>query len=158
MDNFVSYENAPFDVLEEGVHDLSLPEFRRLFVYNPLREKQFLGLVEAMKNLRDAGCSTIYIDGSYVTQKAHPGDFDACVDYSGVDLQVLDPVFRNFDNQRQAQKDKYEGEFFPHLGKADSVGTLFLDFFQNEKHSGKRKGIVKLDLNSMELRALGEEK
>ena len=33
----------------------------------------------AMVNLRDAGCKTVYVDGSFVTDKERPGDFDACL-------------------------------------------------------------------------------
>ena len=156
-DKFVSYENAPFLVLEEGIHELSLHDFKGLFVYNPVRNKQFSGLLKAMKNLKTAGCPYIYIDGSYVTQKPNPGDFDACVDYTGVNLQILDPVFRNFDNGRQAQKEKFEGEFFPHKFQADRKGTIFIDFFQKEKFSGNRKGIIKLDLKSMDIESLEGE-
>ena len=42
----------------------------------------------------------------------------------------MDPVFRDFDNERAAQKAKYGGEFFPSSFKADAVGRTFLEFFQ----------------------------
>jgi hypothetical protein len=31
-----------------------------------------------MEHLRAAGCRTIYINGSFVTDKLNPNDFDAC--------------------------------------------------------------------------------
>lgn len=156
--NFVQLKNAPFGVLEEGTHEVSLQDFKAMFTYNSVRAKQYKGLTRAISNLKEAGCSTIYIDGSFVTQKPIPGDYDACIDYTGVDFGILDPVFLNFDNQRQAQKEKYEGEFFPHHAKADQFGTIFIDFFQKEKYSGGPKGIIKLDLANIERAELGGEK
>ncbi|EDX70939.1 hypothetical protein MC7420_8190 [Coleofasciculus chthonoplastes PCC 7420] len=35
------------------------------------------GLELAMTQLKAAGCRTIYIDGSFITSKPNPGDFDA---------------------------------------------------------------------------------
>lgn len=157
-DKFVSYKEAPFAVLKAGIHELSLAEFKTLFVYNAVRIKQFAGLLKALDNLKTAGCSTIYIDGSYVTQKGNPGDYDACVDYTGVDLNLLDPVFQDFSNKRQAQKSKYEGEFFPHSCKADRCGTSYIDFFQKEKFSGQQKGIIKINLGNWDLNSLGGDK
>lgn len=155
---FVSYERAPFPVLEEGIHEFSLQDFKAIFVYNPVRQKQYHGLLKAIENLKAAGCSTIYVDGSYVTQKANPGDYDVCVDYTGVNLSLLDPVFLKFENLRKEQKDKYDGEFFPHSSRADHNGTSYLKFFQNEKYSGRRKGIIKIDLRNLNTDALRGEK
>jgi hypothetical protein len=146
--NFVNHQNAPFPVLEEGIYELSLEEFRTHFVYNPIREKQFNGLLNAMKNLKAAGCTVIYVDGSYVTKKPNPGDYDVCVDYTGVNFSLLDPVFLEFDDSRKSQKNKFEGEFFPHSCRADSSGIRFIDFFQNEKYSGRKKGIIKINLTN----------
>ena len=155
VSKFIQLKNAPFAVLEEGIHEFSLQDFKEMFVYNDVRVKQYIGLIAAIINLKEAGCPAIYLDGSYVTQKPVPGDYDACVDYTGVDFGILDPVFTTFDNQRQAQKEKYEGEFFPHHIEADRIGTIFIDFFQKEKHSGGRKGIIKLDLTNIDLVELG---
>ena len=45
-----------------------------------------------MRDLRAAGCKRAYIDGSFITTKEHPGDFDACWDLDGVDFDVIDEV------------------------------------------------------------------
>ena len=36
------------------------------------------GLKAALENLRNAGCRTTYINGSFVTRKAIPNDYDVC--------------------------------------------------------------------------------
>ena len=75
------------------------------------------GLREAMQSLKNAGCRTVYIDGSFVTDKEIPGDFDACWEEAWVDPLKLDPVLLTFADGRAAQKAKYLGSCFRHLHK-----------------------------------------
>lgn len=98
---------------------------------------------------RAAGCRRSYIDGSFVTAKEAPGDFDGCWEVAGVDPDLLDPVLLNFANRRAAQKAKYGGELFPAEGSADPFGTRFLDFFQRDKDTADPKGIVGIDLGGL---------
>ena len=87
-----------------------------------------------MKHLRAAGCRTIYINGSFVTDKLNPNDFDACWDVEGVDLDYLRtnaPTLLNLHDKRAAQKAKYRGELFPSELIADDTGLTFLEFFQH---------------------------
>lgn len=89
------------------------------------------------------------MDGSFVTAKHDPGDFDVCWDATGVQAAALDPVLLTFDNRRAAQKAKYGGEFFPAQFPADITGATCLDFFQTDKSTGGRKGIIAVDLQGM---------
>ena len=57
-----------------------------------------------MESLRLAGCRTVYIDGSFVTNKEIPNDFDACWEEAGVAPELLDPVLLRFDAGRAEQK------------------------------------------------------
>ena len=100
-------------------------------------------------NLKNAGCQTTYVNGSFVTSKEVPGDFDACWEEAGVDPTVLDPVLLTFENGRAAQKAKYQGELFPVSAIASPEGFSFLEFFQTDKETGRRKGIVALDLGEL---------
>jgi hypothetical protein len=109
---------------------------------------QFQGFVSALENLRGAGCTRAYLDGSYVTEKPQPDDFDACWDPTGVNPAFLDPVLLTFDNHRAAQKAKYQGEFFPSTIPADAVGTIFIEFFQVDRFTGAPKGIIAIDLTA----------
>ena len=93
----------------------------------------------------------MYIDGSFATEKREPGDYDACWDIEGVDLESLDSVFLDFSNARRAQKRKYLGEFFPAQMPEGATGKLFLDFFQIDKETGKAKGVVGLKLREGKL-------
>ncbi len=149
----IEYTGAPWKILPPGVHNLSLEDFEALFVNNPTRRTQYCGLLKALFKLQQAGCKTVYIDGSYVTDKPDPGDYDACWDPIGVDIKKLDPVFLDFTNKRKNQKDAFEGEFFPSTIKADNKGRNFVDFFQIEKFTGTQKGIIKIDLSNEDIQS-----
>jgi len=77
-----------------------------------------------------------------------PGDFDACWDTDGVDLDALDPVLLDLSAGRSAQKSRYGGELFPNVVETLS-GLVFDEFFQNERDTG-RKGIVVLAIGGQQ--------
>ena len=93
-----------------------------------------------------AGCSRLWIDGSFVTTKALPGDYDAVWCTRGVDGNQVDPVLL-FMNGRAAIRAKYGGDLFP-SNAMEASGRTFIDFFQRDR-DGVRKGIVVVDLRSL---------
>ena len=107
------------------------------------------GLRSALDNLKGAGCRTVYINGSFVTSKGLPNDYDACWEEAGVDPEALDPVLLTFDPGRATQKAKYLGELFPASIIADTGGLSFLEFFQTDKDTGRTKGIIAIDLGRL---------
>ena len=135
--------------LPPGIHVADWREVESAFGGSSRRRILLNGLQEALRSLRDAGCRTAYIDGSFVTAKALPGDFDACWDAEGVNLDALDPVLLEFAEARKAQKERYGGEFFPTDAPADPDGTRFLDYFQRTRGASEPKGIVKIDLEDL---------
>ncbi len=66
-----------------------------------------------------------------------------------MDLERVDPVLLTFDDRRAAQKAKYGGELFPVSAEAGGEDHTFLDFFQTDKETGDRKGIVALELGDL---------
>jgi hypothetical protein len=135
-------------LLPPGIHACSWDEFQIRFGASAYRTSLLTGLLEAAKLLAAAGCKTLYVDGSFVTAKPFPGDFDACWDDTGVDASLLDPVFFDFKNRRAAQKLRFKGELFL-ANSFGAPGFTFLKFFQRDKNSGKPKGIVALDLGGL---------
>jgi Family of unknown function (DUF6932) len=103
---------GPWKVLPPGIHDATMDGIKTRYATNPHRNLLFQGLVAAVAALRAAGCKDIYLNGSFVTEKPQPSDFDGCWDPTGVDDQNLDPVLLNFENKRANQKKKYLGELF----------------------------------------------
>jgi Family of unknown function (DUF6932) len=142
-----------FDVatgnLPPGIHVATWEEVEAAFGSSARRQRLLAGLLRAMQALRAAGCTRAYIDGSFVTAKDAPGDFDACWEAQGVDPNTLDPVLLDFSNRRAAQKAKYGGELFIANQAAVPAGTAFLDFFQRDKSTGDAKGIVAIDLGNL---------
>jgi hypothetical protein len=135
--------------LPPGIHEATWDEVAARFGSNPRRLKLLAGLKRALDSLRAAGCRRAYVNGSFVTTKEEPRDFDVCWEASGVDASALDPVLLDFSNRRAAQKAKYGGELFPAEAGADLAGTRFLDYFQQDQRTGKPKGIIALDLGDL---------
>ena len=61
-----------------GIHLATWGEVTTRFGNTPWRRQLLYGLGMAINSLRRAGCRTVYIDGSFVTSKEIPNDFDAC--------------------------------------------------------------------------------
>ena len=135
-------------LLPPGIHEAEWDEVVARFGYNLWRMSLLSGLRDALESLRNAGCRTVYIDGSFVTSKELPGDFDACWEEDGVDGSALDPVLLDLRPKRLAQKLKYRGELFPASIPADPSGLSFLEFFQTTETNAP-KGIVKIDLEGL---------
>lgn len=142
----------PFDArgnLPAGIHAADWSEFVARFGFSARRQVLLLGLQAALTALQRAGCTLAYVDGSFVTAKKEPGDFDACWSIAGVDPTLLDPVLLDFSNGRAAQKARFGGELFPAELPEGASGRTFLEFFQTNRDTGAAKGIVALDVQAL---------
>lgn len=148
---FVTLTGSPWDVLPPGTHLATFAEIWSRFGYNPRRRTLFDGLIAASTHLVGIGCQRVLLDGSYVSAKPTPGDFDACWDPNGVDFNKLDPVFDDFDNGRANQKARFGGEFFPSTLIEGNSGAVFEEFFQVDRFTGKKKGILEITLQPADL-------
>jgi hypothetical protein len=137
------------DNLPAGIHDTTWNELATRYGTTDHRRRLLDGLRRALASLRDAGCVRAYINGSFVTAKDEPGDFDAWWEAANVDSRLLDPILLDFSDRRRAQKAKFGGELFPAEVPADPAGNRFLDYFRQDKTTGARKGIVALDLKDL---------
>jgi hypothetical protein len=140
------FDNS-FGYLPPGIHDVAWGEFVDRFGFNAHRRWLLGGLLLALKNLQQAGCRRSLIDGSFVTAKRYPRDYDAAWDPAHVDATVLDPVLLSFDGSRLGMKAKYRGELFPATWLA-AAGVRFQEFFQRDR-DGNEKGIVRLTLSRL---------
>ena len=135
----------PFDRngnLPPGVHQADWPEFIARYGITPHRQGLIGGLERAMTCLRAAGCTRVYVDGSFVTAKESPGDYDVAWDPTDVDVPRLlanEPVFGDFSHGCVSQKAKYGGEFFPSSFEERLTGSTFVEFFQTDRDTGERK-------------------
>ncbi|WP_407332505.1 DUF6932 family protein [Enterovibrio sp. 27052020O] len=133
--------------LPEGIHYATMQEVIERFGYNPKRAWLIDGLNLLVRNLQTAGCGLIYIDGSFVTNKEIPGDYDMAWSVVGVDPTRLDPclILAN-RSDRDAIEAKYRGDVFPAELPEGASGKRFLDFFQEDKNTGDKKGIVAVSI------------
>jgi hypothetical protein len=127
--------------LPPGIHEASLQEVEQRLGWNERRRELLVGLRSVLEELARAGCTRAWLDGSFVTEKEHPGDFDLTWDVEGVDLDALDEVLLDLEAPRQAQKEKYGGDILP-----NSPRLPFLEFFQQDAVTGEPRGIVELRL------------
>ncbi len=140
----------PFDEngnLPPGIHWVTWDEFKERFGTNYKRLRQIEGLKKAMEQLKAAGCRTIYINGSFVTSKTYPNDFDACWDIDDTDLDYLRihaPRLLNYTDSA-AQKAMYRGEIYFSEQRVGSCEETSIEFFQQDR-SKNRKGIIAIDL------------
>ncbi|NYF26050.1 hypothetical protein [Sporosarcina sp. JAI121] len=133
--------------LPPGIHETTWDEFKVRYGVNHRRKLQLKGLEKAIQEFTKSGCTIIYIDGSFVTNKKNPGDFDALYDLEEVNDLIIDQVLLDASRTgREKMKKYYEGEFFPAYIKAQPNGTIYLDFFQKNKKTKEPKGIIKIKL------------
>lgn len=135
--------------LPPGVHRWAWDEFLSIFAWNSRRAFLAGGLYRALINLKMAGCREVIVDGSYVTSKEIPGDYDIAFDPIGVNGALIDPILIRHSDDRKAMKAKYFGDIFPwgHLA-CQVTGLIYRDFFQRDR-DGEAKGVVLLDLGAM---------
>ncbi|SDO34828.1 hypothetical protein SAMN05192530_105336 [Aureimonas jatrophae] len=129
--------------LPVGEHAATWPEVAQRFGWNNHRRRLLAGLLRMATNLRDAGCVFFLLDGSFVTNKEYPEDYDACCDYEGMDPLKIDP--RMFMG-KQIMKAEFGGEVHPE--KAFGDVTPLREFYQTDRN-GVAKGVVILDLGTL---------
>lgn len=146
--SFNSDRNSDGDQnLPAGIHLATWQEALNRFGSSTLKRRQlFIGIESVARELKKAGCKTLYLAGSVVTDKPEPNDFDCYYSLDGVDPSTLKqnaPVLCEFRDtkDREAQKAKYGGETFPGV-------KAFMKFFQTDRE-GNPKGIVAIDLDSL---------
>ncbi len=139
----------PFDEtrnLPQGIHPATWHEIFERYGYTVQRRKLLEGLKEGLQNLKSVGCKIAYLDGSFISKKERPGDFDVCYKDDDVFFDSLwfeFPTLYEFGGD--AQKKKYYGEFFPATSYAKGRMN-YLNFFQKDKHTDAPKGIIKINL------------
>jgi hypothetical protein len=116
-----------------------LKEIELRFASTAHRKHLFGGLKRLLENLKAAGCSTLYLNGSFITDKEEPRDYDCIWDPSGV-TAVLDKDILKSLEERKA---KYLGDIFVHM--PEHGGFPYLEYFQRDQDDNP-KGIIKIDL------------
>jgi len=98
-------------LLAPGYHEATLAEVRRRFgTGNPVRVRLMKGLDAVLRLARKVGASRLYLDGSFVTAKQTPGDWDAVL--------LFRPDAKLWSKEalaladRATVKNRYQGDLF----------------------------------------------
>lgn len=133
--------------LPQGIHETTWEQFCRRFGHTEHRRSLIKGLASALKDISAAGCKMVFINGSFVTAKEVPGDYDLCWSIDGVVPEKLNPALLDFSRAGRAKmKDKYKGDLFPAEIPEGTSGKRFLDFFQIDKKTEEPKGIISMEI------------
>ena len=132
-------------MLPPGIYPADWEEIVERFGWNERRRRLLKGLQQVLDDLRAAGCREVWLDGSFVTTKELPGDFDLTWNTDGVDVSSLHPALQELRHPRTAQKRRYGGDILPNVREAGS-GMPFLDFFQQDTTTGEPRGVVAVGL------------
>jgi hypothetical protein len=135
--------------LPPGIHKAAWEEVVSRFGSGPRRRELLDGLLAACRDLRKGGVQRVWLDGSFVTKKRDPNDYDGC--FSMTELQndhAIDPVWFDSVQPRSAMKAKFKGELMIAEMLGGGPGQPYFDFFQKDR-DGKSKGIVELDLGTL---------
>ena len=133
--------------LPQGIHETTWKQFCKRFGHTEHRRSLIKGLASALKDLSAAGCKMVYINGSFITAKEVPGDYDLCWSIDGAVPEKLNPALLDFSPTGRAKiKDKYKGDLFPAEIPEGTSGKRFLDFFQIDKKTEEPKGIISMEI------------
>jgi hypothetical protein len=136
-------------VLPSGIHAAAWPEVVARFGQTPRRRELLTGLLRALEDLRAAGCRRVYLNGSFVTAKEEPGDYDLCWDPDGVDRKTLPQMIRDPEPWEPQMRQHHGGDIFREGDRVGFGGWTFLDMFQFDRGKGRMKGIILLEMETL---------
>lgn len=134
--------------LPAGIYEASFEEVKVRFGLSKKRQRLLMLMQELIHQCRMLNCDIIYLDGSFISNKVSPNDYDACWDTTHENREwVLNNVADTpLNSESEAQKECYGGEIYPAFVKAPLLpGLTILEYFQRTKE-GESKGIIMLKL------------
>lgn len=132
-------------IFPPGVHEKSFADLSKMFATTEERRELFQGLKRLAYDLKEAGCETLYLDGSFVTRARFPNDFDAC--WEPIVGKSKNPLFiAETNTEIAARQSKYLGDIFPRF--SDEFGDR-VRHWQMDQRYGFKKGVLKIDLRKL---------
>lgn len=142
----------PSGTLPPGVHQATWEEVVAHFGGNAHRRLLLDGLARVIEQLQHIKCPTLYLDGSFITDKPFPNDFDACWFWDEADPNKIDGfdelLLETSLEGRAQQKIRYGGEVFAAWSHQAHKRQGVFKLFQTDKETGEPKGIVAIDLRA----------
>jgi hypothetical protein len=110
-------------LLPAGIHWASWEEIVKRYGNNSHRKRLLEGLERAIAAFAAAGCRILYLDGSFVTEKQFPADYDGCWDAAGVTVRLLDPAPCRFFQFASCPKGEVFWRILPNTFARGKVGA-----------------------------------
>ncbi|MCD8041429.1 MAG: hypothetical protein LUH10_00035 [Tannerellaceae bacterium] len=136
--------------LPEGIYEATLQEVMERLEFSNKRKRLLKGLLELIDLCRMIGVNVLYLDGSFVSTKIQPGDYDACYDIEGEAKEAILARIPEtlLDANSETQKAYFHGEIhYAHMMCGFPEKMPVLEWFQQCKNSEVRKGIIKIKLD-----------
>ena len=133
--------------LPPGIHEAAWDVIAAHFGANEHRVRLLGGLLAALQNLAGAGCGSVLLNGSFVSEKTLPQDYDGVWETDGVNPSLLDPALLDLSNSRFAMKGKYLSELFP-ANMMAAPDVYYREFFMKDR-DGIDKGIIRINMRTL---------
>jgi hypothetical protein len=127
--------------LPPGIHIATIQEVEAHFTHNIQRKKLFKALLKVLEILQGCNCREVYLNGSFITVKSEPGDYDLCYEPTGIKGT---PEFKQFLEKREMRKKEYLGDIFPRMPQPPYEADHVEDW-QTDRN-GEVKGIIRIIL------------
>lgn len=136
--------------LPKGIHDATLKQIRKRYAITAHRTTLYECFEDWVDHMRAAGCQTFHLDGSFITSKHHPGDYDALWDARGVDLAKIDPCLLDYPKDLEVINERFAGDIFPDYAIPEGSISFYLQRMQRETRADvpRAKGIVRLSFEA----------
>jgi hypothetical protein len=130
-----------------GIHTVTLAEVEAKFAHNVKRKYLFVGLARVVGILIEANCPEVFLDGSYITKKEEPGDYDLCFEPTGLQPTELLRVLLSSKENRKAE---YLGDIFTRLPVPPYYHDHVAEWQRDGRNDDVVKGILRIDLRVRE--------
>jgi hypothetical protein len=125
---------------------LTVESFKQCFLTNQTRNQLFFNALPFFNAFFECGCMHVFIAGSFISQKKHPGDIDICFDISHANQQKLRTHVLKLTDYKEIGKIRRELQC--HIFLFDNENTELFEMLSEDRNANK-KGMVQLALKDI---------
>lgn len=135
--------------LPPGIHGAVVRDVRRRFGSGRRKRVRLMRGLEAVLDLAwRAGARWLYLDGSFVTDKKDPGDWDAVLIFRN--LAGVGSIAGALLSDRTGIKRRYGGDLFTVLEEDVEIWIHYVHDVFTKDRDGFPKGILRIDIAAEE--------
>ncbi|KAA6345245.1 hypothetical protein EZS27_007175 [termite gut metagenome] len=132
--------------LPEGIYETTFEEIKERLGFSNRRNRLLIGMKELMDVCKQLRCNVFYLDGSFVSEKLRPSDYDACWDTTSIHRELV--LKAASESILAALEEEYGGEIYYARDKSfrNPSITILEDFQLCKENPAIKKGILKINL------------